>query len=366
MHRSDSQLALDTLALALNTIPELTEGVNSIAFLRGQPHDSLSDWNPKMVCEQVYKPRATALEQAGIKLVERIEGEHDLVLLMPERQREQTLADMARGFDLLKPGGTLVVSLHNDWGAKRFEKHLLELAGSVETFSKNHSRVFWAVKTPELDQELLAEWRVLADLRRVEDGETTFWSKPGLFAWDHVDEGSAMLVDTLPKNMHGYVADLGAGWGCLSVQVLNTFEEVMGLEAFEADRDAVDAARRNIGNVKVPFRPKVFWQDVTQGVGERRFDFVVMNPPFHEGREPDPTIGMKFISAAARAMKADGQLWMVANRQLPYEDLLREVFDSIQHVREEGNFKVIKATLPRHDLFFQRNRRQKTWSYKGS
>ena len=362
MQRSDSQLALDTLAFALGTIPELTEGVSSIAFLRGQPHEGLAPWSEKMVCEQVYKPRATLLEEAGLKLVDRIDGEHDLVLLLPERQREQTLADLARSFDLLKPGGTLVISLHNDWGAKRMEKHLEELASHVETFSKHHCRVFWATKGKGLNKALLEEWRPLADLRRVEDGG--FWSKPGLFAWDHVDEGSALLLKTLPNNLHGYVADLGAGWGCLSVQVLKTHENILGLEAFEADRDAVDAARRNIGNVNVPFRPKVFWQDVTQGVGDRRFDFVLMNPPFHEGREPDPTIGMKFISAAARGLKVDGQLWLVANRQLPYEELLQEVFDSTQQVTQDGNYKVIKATMPRHDLFFHRKRRQKTWNYR--
>lgn len=362
MHRSDSQLALDTLALALATYPELTEKVSSIAFLRGQPHDGLASWSEKMVCEQVYKPRATLLEEAGMKLVERIEGEHDLVLLLPERQREQTLSDIARAFELLKPGGRLVISLHNDWGAKRFEKHLEEVAHPVETFSKHHCRVFWAKKGKNLNKALLDEWRPLADLRRMEG--TGFWSKPGLFAWDHTDEASALLLNTLPKNLHGYVADLGAGWGCLSVGVLKTFEDVLGLEAFEADRDAVEAARRNIGNVNVPFRPKVFWQDVTLGVGDRKFDYVIMNPPFHEGREPDPTIGMKFIAAAARGLKVDGQLWLVANRQLPYEELLQEVFDSTEQVQQAGNFKVIKAILPRHDLFFHRKRRQKTWSYR--
>ena len=363
MQRSDSQLALDTLAYVLELHPELTKGASSIAFMRGQPHEGLTSWSEKIVCEQIYKPRATKLEEAGMKLVDRIEGEHDLVLLLPERQREQTLADMARAFDLLKPGGTVVISLHNDWGAKRFEKHLEELAGPVETISKHHCRVFWAKKGKELNNALLDEWRPLADLRRLAEGD--FWSKPGLFAWDHVDEASALLVRTLPKTMHGYVADLGAGWGCLSVGVLKNFENVLGLEAFEADRDAVEAARRNIGNVKgVPFRPKVFWQDVTLGVGERKFDYVIMNPPFHEGREPDPTIGMKFITAAARCMKAEGQLWLVANRQLPYEELLQEVFDSTQQVTQEGNFKVIKAIMPRHDLFFHRKRRQKTWSYR--
>ncbi len=363
MARSDHLLALDTLVYTLEAHPEFLAGTDPIAFLRGVPHEGLDHLNPRLVCEQVYKPRAERLEQAGIKLVDRIEGTYNLVLLLPERQKEQTLADMARGFDLLKPGGTLVVALHNDWGAKRFEKHLAEIVGEVQTISKHHCRVFWAHKTGKLNTALLDEWRPLADLRRGIEGH--YWSKPGLFAWDHIDEGSAMLVQALPKNLHGHVADLGAGWGFLSTELLKRFERIVGLDAFEADRDAVEAARRNLGNVPVPFRPKVHWQDVTQGVGERRYDFVVMNPPFHEGREPDPTLGMKFIAAAARALKASGQLWLVANRELPYESLLQEAFDQVKQVQQEDGFKVIQASQPRHDLFFQRQRRQKTWHYRG-
>ncbi len=363
MARPDHLLAIDTLALTLQAHPELTAGEGRIAFLRGQPHEGLEHLNQRLVCEQTYKPRAERLEQAGIQLVEKIEDEYSLVLLLPDRQKEQTLADIAHGFDLLAPGGTMMVALHNDWGAKRFEKLFAEVTGEVESISKHHCRVFWTKKEGPINTALLDEWRPLADLRRVIDGR--YWSKPGLFAWDHIDEGSAMLVKLLPKSLHGHVADLGAGWGYLSTEVLQHFEHVVGLDAYEADRDAVDAARRNLGNVPVPFRPKVHWQDVTQGVGERRYDFVVMNPPFHEGREPDPTIGMKFIAAAARGLKASGQLWLVANRELPYESLLQEAFDSVKHIQQEGSYKVIQAQAPRHDLFFQRQRRQKTWHYRG-
>ena len=51
-------------------------------------------------------------------------------------------------------------------------------------------------------------------------------------------------------------------------------------------------------------------------------DAVVMNPPFHTGRTAEPGLGQAFITAAARLLAPQGQLWMVANRHLPYETAL--------------------------------------------
>jgi 16S rRNA (guanine1207-N2)-methyltransferase len=355
MPSADSQRALETIIYTLDTVPELLEGVERIGFVRGQPHERLLDLNERMLCEQPYKPRATRLDEAGFHRMEALEGPFDSVMLLPERQKEQTLADLARGLDLLKEGGTLLVSIHNDWGARRLQDNLEELTGNVEVITKNHCRAFWARKTKAVDKLLLEEWRTMADLRRV--GETGFWSKPGLFAWDRIDEGSALLAAHLPERMHGNIGDLGCGWGYLSCQVLERYEDVRTLEAFDADRDAVEAARRNVGNVKVFARSKVFWQDVTIGVADRRYDFVVMNPPFHEGREADPRLGMKFIASAARALKSTGEVWLVANRQLPYEVMLTEMFDSVNIVTQQQGFKVVRGSMPRHDLFFHRGKR---------
>ena len=363
MPRTDSQRALDTIIYSLDHAPELLEEAQSIAFLRGQPHERLMDVKAKMECTQTYKPRHTRLVAAGFQVVEELAGDRDLVLLTPERQKEQTLADMAHGLDLLKEGGTLLVALHNDWGARRFQDHLFDLAGEGQVVTKHHCRGFWVTKdSKRINQALLAEWRTMADLRRMTDGG--FWTRPGLFAWDHIDAGSALLMPFLRERLTGMVADLGCGWGYLSSEVLASCPGLKGLDGFDADRDAVEAARRNVGNVPVPFRPRIHWQDVTEGVGERHYDAVVMNPPFHEGREPDPTIGTKFIAAAAKAMKQSGELWLVANIYLPYEQTLREMFDNVETPIQQGGYKVMHATLPRHDLFFHRGMRERRGKWR--
>jgi 16S rRNA (guanine1207-N2)-methyltransferase len=55
---------------------------------------------------------------------------------------------------------------------------------------------------------------------------------------------------------------------------------------------------------------------------------------------------MAFIRAAQRGLAPDGVLWMVANRHLPYDKLLHELFRDVQEVGGDGGFKVMRAAYP--------------------
>ena len=71
-----------------------------------------------------------------------------------------------------------------------------------------------------------------------------------------------------------------------------------------------------------------------------------MNPPFHQGRAADPSLGRKFIQAASRLLTPQGKLWMVANRHLPYENTMTECFRNVDTIAMDAGFKVFHATRP--------------------
>lgn len=334
--------ALETLMMALESEPDLLPEEGRIGFLRARWHPMLAHLAGRVSFQQDYRKDAEALQAEECKVEERLTGTYSLILLLPDRQKEETLGDFARAFELLEPGGTLLVSLHNDWGAKRYERTLADLCGEAGTISKHHCRTFWVHKSPDIDPTVLAEWKKKGSLQKILDDR--FWSCPGLFSWDRIDEGSQVLIDHLPKNIHGKVADLGAGWGFLSDHLLREHPDITLLELFEADRVALECARRNLGLAMVKLRPQYHWQDVTKGLETKTYyDFIVMNPPFHEGRQADPLIGAKFIATAARSLRVGGHLWMVANRHLPYEKYLDEVFSQWREVVVSKGFKVLHA-----------------------
>ena len=72
-------------------------------------------------------------------------------------------------------------------------------------------------------------------------------------------------------------------------------------------------------------------------------DFVVANPPFHDGGAEDRALGQAFIDRAAKSLRTGGTLWMVANRHLPYETTLNAAFKTVRPVVEAEGYKIIEA-----------------------
>ncbi|TAM99599.1 MAG: methyltransferase, partial [Rhizobiaceae bacterium] len=107
-----------------------------------------------------------------------------------------------------------------------------------------------------------------------------------------------------------------------------------------ADYEALEAARRNLPAGETPSRD-FFWHDLIGETVVRRYDTVVMNPPFHAGRAAEPHLGQQMIRMAAQALKPGGRLILVANRPLPYEAVLAEAFSTHGEFARDDRFKVL-------------------------
>jgi 16S rRNA (guanine1207-N2)-methyltransferase len=162
-----------------------------------------------------------------------------------------------------------------------------------------------------------------------------------VFSADGVDLASALLADALPEKLSGQVADLGAGWGYLAAHVL-TRPKVEAVHLIEAGHMALECARRNVTDDRAVFH----WEDATRWESAHRMDTVVMNPPFHSGRAAEPAMGQAFVAAAARILSANGALWMVANRHLPYETELKIRFSDVEEIGGDARFKLFCARRP--------------------
>lgn len=199
--------------------------------------------------------------------------------------------------------------------------------------NKAHGKLFWMDPAPPLD-----DWRA-GPPQDIGDG---FVTAPGVFSADGIDPASRALADNLPETLGAHVIDLGAGWGYLSARALER-DTIRQIDLIEADHAALDCARLNVGDG----RARLFWEDALRWRPEHPADTVLMNPPFHTGRNADPALGRAFIAAAAQMLKPSGQLWMVANRHLPYERTLADHF--AEHAEAPGGdtrFKLLHARRP--------------------
>ena len=320
-------------------------------FLGARAGAWLHAWpRAKFACVQTSRPLADALERAGARTVPASGSPRcALVLALPPRQRDESRALLAHALQCALPGGLVVASQPNNAGARSGEADLERLAGPLRSLSKHHCRVFWATASGDaIDGALAAEWLGLDRIRPIAGGR--FVSRPGLFAWDRIDATSALLAAHLPDTLRGRVADLGAGYGYLACEIVRRCPGVVALDLYEAEQRALEPARINLGRAMrdAGREPaiEVLWHDVSAGL-PRRYDAIVGNPPFHQGRADRPELGRAFIVAAAQALLPDGVLWLVANRHLAYEATLEAGFAEVRHAGVRDGFKVIEARRPR-------------------
>lgn len=329
--------ALQTLLQAFDF--ESLPAPETALFLRAEPHTDLRKW-PSITGWQPSKPQAIACENQGLELTDTIEGRYDAVLVLPAKDRDETLVLLARAFTHLTDHGQVFVAMPNRAGAGRYEKELARHCGEISRFSKNKCRAFWTAPGTRPPQDVLDEW--LARGARHTIPGTNFAVEAGIYGAGKIDDGSALLASHLPKRLRGQVADLGSGWGYLTHALLQTCRGVVNVDLYEADRRALDCSRANTD----PGKCRYHWADVTSGLPTDHYDAVIMNPPFHSGIAQDIGLGERFIGAAAEALKPRGELWMVANTHLPYEATLDAQEMTWKIIEQTPSFKVIAARKP--------------------
>lgn len=240
---------------------------------------------------------------------------------------------LAQSLRVLAVGGRLTAFAPKDRGGLRLKKELEALGCEVGESARRHNRICLVVRSQAvrgLDEAIAAG----APRQIAENG---LWTQPGVFSWDRLDAGTNALLQVLPE-FSGAGADFGSGIGLLALNVLAS-KKVTKLTLVELDRRALDASRRNVTDPRAEF----VWSDVRHGADLKDLDFVVSNPPFHEGGGEDKTLGQAFIRAAADALRKGGALWIVANRHLPYEAILAESFAKVSPIAESGGYKVFEA-----------------------
>ncbi|MCA0901387.1 class I SAM-dependent methyltransferase [Microbulbifer agarilyticus] len=164
---------------------------------------------------------------------------------------------------------------------------------------------------------------------RKPDSLDGLFSKPGLFGWNKIDVGSALLAqhfsEHLPKPPFNAL-DLGCGFGYLSVQLAQLAPHTQ-IVATDNNAAALLACQNNFDLHGI--KGEVIAGDAGSQVTSASVDIVICNPPFHQGFQVEGDLTDRFLADAARTLKSGGSALFVVNEFIPLarkaEGLFREV-----------------------------------------
>jgi 16S rRNA (guanine1207-N2)-methyltransferase len=261
-------------------------------------------------------------------------GPFDVAVVRLARAKDEQEMVLHAVLSVLAPGARLFLYGGNDEGIRSAATVLESLCGPTDTIAKrSHGRLLAARRPPRLEalRGELAAWRQITRLPLA--GELRdFVSYPGLFAAGRIDEGTQLILDTLPSlPSAARVADFGCGCGVIAAAL--AMVPHAGLDMIDHDSVALLAAKEN-----VPAGRAILACSLGGAAG--LWDAILSNPPLHVGLAESHAALRQLIAEAPAHLRPGGLLQLVLQRRLPIEDLLGQHLGQVRILAQNGRYRV--------------------------
>ncbi|MCG9695612.1 methyltransferase [Shewanella sp. Isolate11] len=235
----------------------------------------------------------------------------------------------------LKQAGELYIVGENKGGVRSIPKQLPAYFDSATKLDNaRHCLLFSSELIASAPAIKLQDWTSQYSLNTPQ-GDITICNLVGVFSEKRLDEGTKLLLEHLPS-LQGRVLDFGCGAGVITAALLKACPQ---LEVESVDINAMALAACELTLAANGMQAKVYPSDgLNQAQGT--FDAIISNPPFHDGLNSTTNIAAQFVQDSAAKLKAHGQWRIVANRHLPYSDVIAQYFNSVNVTAENNRYKV--------------------------
>jgi 16S rRNA (guanine1207-N2)-methyltransferase len=233
----------------------------------------------------------------------------------------------------LRPGGYLYVAGAKDRGVLTIARGMQERFGNVETLE-----IYKGQRVVRSQQP------AIPPLEAIPSADDLLHA---VFAQGKLDEGTRLLIEALDIHDADDALDIGCGAGYLGLHIARLASKG-SVTMVDASLAAVAMAQRSVEQSGLAGLRNihVLPSDGVQAVSSQRFDLVVTNPPFHQGGIQTTEIAERFIRGAAQILRPGGRFYLVANRFLKYEPVMRACFSTVQEVGGDKRYKVLRAINP--------------------
>jgi len=321
----------------------LNDGFGALAL-------ALHKWRPTVVTDSINTESAIAINAerngisaADVRVVNPLEPWPDkpnLVLLkVPKNQRY--LAYLLGRLRKILPPNTVV---YGSGMAKHIHKSTLALFESIigptrTSLAKKKARLIFSQIDPDISPNTCLDPAQYV----VDSHDITLVDLPNVFSNGKLDQGTRILLEHLPSGPMK-CADLGCGNGVLGIALAKVNPDA-SLILTDVSHMAVESARKNwLRNGLAPERAVFRVADCLSDIASSSLDFIVCNPPFHEGHAVGDHIAWRMFNQARSCLGSGGVLRVVANRHLGHHVRIKRLFGNCRVLSSTPKFVVLSAT----------------------
>jgi len=282
----------------------------------------------------------------------------DSVLLTIPKERRYARTLLLAAWGALKPGGKLFLAGPTKGGAKAVIKDAERLFGNAAVLGyRQHQRAAASTRGYGLPDTLPKEFQQpgiapgtqhFVEVSRPE-GVLKLETHPGIFSWETLDEGSALLLEHLDIKPGSRVWDVGCGYGVIGLSAALAGAGFVAMS--DINLIAVDYTQINAVTNGLDHKVQIFPADSLSQmppvpdfvIPKSSFSLIISNPAFHQGLPVDKSMADQLITNAPDFLAPDGRLVIVANRFLNYDKFMGKQFKHVSRIAETSKFHVIEA-----------------------
>ena len=269
----------------------------------------------------------------------------DLILVHTsfEKRKSLIIKSSVQAATKLNRGGTLYLLGSKDEGVKSIAKKLSDLF-SIPSETVSFKKGIHLIKFvfPNGFQNENKDIEDLIETFEINGIKIKLIQEENVFAKGKLDSATKLLLENLKIKDNDEILDLGCGAGVLGI-VASKMAKNVKITFIDNDYLSIDTTQKNLVLNQIQ-NSDVSINNGATAIKDRRFDVVVTNPPFHQGRGILLDIADQFIRDGSRVLVKDGQMYVVCNIFLPYEKTMKRVFGNARIIASNKSFKVILST----------------------
>jgi 16S rRNA (guanine1207-N2)-methyltransferase len=225
----------------------------------------------------------------------------------------------------------------NDAGGRSLDNAVKEFGDEIIKLDVARKCSLWSFKLTPVGDFSWAKELSTFKYDNLEGDALELATYPGVFNTGKLDIGTKLLLDNISLNKRGRVLDLACGSGIIGL-TCKTRQPELYVEMVDIDGMALASAEMNSKNLDLDC--PVFVSDGLNNT--KKFNTIICNPPFHQGKDTDYNFAQQLIRTAKQHLLPRGEVWLVANRQLGYEQWAERSCHSVETVVQGNGFKVLK------------------------